>query len=280
MVCSYFARDAHDIAHTPPTDLFWFSGFFILYYMFQMFRSGVKEAAKWDKTVTTGPNGRVTTTMRHRETGQTFTTEEFEDADERSGRNAASGAAGAAPGTATSGQQPTTALTIDTWLHCQIGRREPQRSGEFHSRTRVDGREYKFVAHIDTGNSADTVMPARMFDVLFPLSPGSNTERPGLTYLGTTGIVGVTGHSQTLHKYGGMKVMFDGVRSRSGKRLVFTLDVTRSQGSSRDVPGTHGYHDFLVSNKDMKRLLDAHGHTIRVVRYEDFTARCKCGFYH
>ena len=66
----------HDIAPTPPTDMFWFSGFFIYYYIGKWFLSGAKEAAKWDTTVTTGPNGRVTTTMRHRETSQTFTTED------------------------------------------------------------------------------------------------------------------------------------------------------------------------------------------------------------
>ena len=43
------------------------------------------------------------------------------------------------------------------------------------------------------------------------------------------------------------------------------------------VPGVYQYHDLLVSNVDMKRLLDAHGHLIRVVSYEHFktTSRCR-----
>ena len=46
------------------------------------------------------------------------------------------------------------------------------------------------------------------------------------------------------------------------------------------VPGKRGYHDLLVSNQDMKRLLDEHGHRIKVVDYNDFVHSCPCGYYH
>ena len=239
--------------------LFWCSGFWMFFYGAKLLQWQAVEAMKWDTTTTRTSDGRTITTMRHRETGQTFTTEEVDEPQHTY-----------APPPA-GGQQGT--LTIDSWTHCQIGRHEPHRRGEFHSRTRVGGWEYKLVAHVDTGNSADTVMSAKMFDMLFPLKSGSRTDRPGLTYLGTSTIVGATGHSQVLQKYGGLRVMFGGVRSSRGKPLVFTMDVTRRHDDSTWVPGAHQYWDLLVSNQDMKRLVDSHGHTVRVVQYETLAAK-------
>ena len=151
-------------------------------------------------------------------------------------------------------------------------------------------------------------MASAMFDTLYPLKPGSTTERPGLKYLGVTTIVGVTGDSQSRHrplfprpcctliqihaptshnqptacltalqKYGGLRGLFDGVKSKNDQRLVFTIDVLRRHDDPKYAPGVYQYHDLLVSNVDMKRLLDAHGHLIRVVSYEHFktTSRCR-----
>ena len=164
--------------------------------------------------------------------------------------------------------------TIDTWLHCQIGK--SNRHGHFTEKTRVEGRVYKLVAHIDTGNSATTSLSAKMFDFLFPLQRGSQTKRVGVKYVGKVQIVGATGHVQTVPKYSGMKILFDGVKSHKGKRLQFTMDVTRRHDDNQYVPGAYGYHDLLVSSHDMKRLLDAHGHTIRVVDYQSFRSTCSC----
>ena len=83
-----------------------------------------------------------------------------------------------------------------------------------------------------------------------------------------------------VQKYGGMKVVFDGVLSRNGKQLVFTMDVIRRHDDKDFVPGKRGYHDLLVSNQDMKRLVDEHGHRIKVVDYDDFVHSCRCGYYH
>ena len=241
--------------------LFWCSGFWVFFYGAKLLQWKAVEATKWDTTTTRTSDGRTTTTMRHRETGQTFTTEEVDEPKHTPY---------AAP---SAGKRQQGTLTIDSWTHCQIGRHEPHRRGEFHSRTRVGGWEYKLVAHVDTGNSADTVMSAKMFDMLFPLKSGSRTDRPGLAYLGTSTIVGATGHSQVLQKYGGLRVMFGGVRSSRGKPLVFTMDVTRRHDDSTWVPGAHQYWDLLVSNQDMKRLVDSHGHTVRVVQYETLAAK-------
>ena len=223
--------------------------------MFKLLWLVETEGGKWELAVTQS-NGMMIRTWRHKETGQTFTTEEEADDD----RRAEGAPAAAAP------------LTIDSWVHCKIGHGDPSRAGQFHSKTRVNGLEHRLVAHVDTGNSADTTMSASMFDVFFPLNRGSSYERQGLRYLGTANIRGVTGHVQTLQKYGGLRVMFDGGRSAKGGRLVFTMDVTRMMNDPANVPGTHGYHDLLVSNRDMKRLLDGFGHTVRVVDYSRFAA--------
>jgi len=111
-----------------------------------------EESRKWDKRVTRS-SGVITTTWTHRETRQTMTTEEaLPTGDAR---------------------PPQPALTIDTWVNCKIGQ-APPRASEFHTKTRVNGQEHKLVAHINTGNLANTVMSARVFDTFFPLiqAPG------------------------------------------------------------------------------------------------------------
>ena len=50
------------------------------------------------------------------------------------------------------------------------------------------------------------------------------------------------------------------------------MEVIRGADDPTNVPGAPGrdYHDLLVSNKDMCDLLRLHGHTIKVVSYQDF----------
>ena len=237
--------------------LFWCSGFFFFYYLFKLSTWAIGENAKWDRKVVL-KDGWIITTFRNRETGQIFTTEEQEENRPDGDQNQAK-----------AGKSGT--LTIKSWVHCKI---LSGHSGKFKSRTRVDGRDHRLIAHIDTGNSADTKMAAYMFDAFFPLQPGSRTERKGLVYRGTTMIRGVTGHTQKLQKYSGLKVEFDGVTSARGRRIIFTMDVIRSHDDAKEIPGADFYHDLLVSNKDTKRLLDEHGHTVQVVDYSLFRASC------
>jgi len=135
-------------------------------------------------------------------------------------------------------------------------------------------------AHVDTGNQAETVFSAKIFDFLFPLTEGSKTERCGLQYKGLAKITGVTGHTKVLQRYSGVKVKFDGVASRQGKILEFQgLNVMRGHDNT-DSPGKNGYHDLLVSARDMQLLLEVYGHTIAVVDYELFKRSCNCKLYH
>jgi hypothetical protein len=167
--------------------------------------------------------------------------------------------------------------TISTWVHCEIYFPKKQK---YERGVKVASREYRFTAHVDTGNSADTTISAKVFDYLYPPLAPNSYERQGLKFEGLTTIVGATGHEQTRPKYSGMKVQFDGVRSKSGKALAFKMDVTRRHDDKDYVPGKYGYHDLLVSNRDMKLLLEKHGHTIKVVDYNDFVRNCRCKCYH
>lgn len=200
---------------------YWFSGMFIFHYIYKGFASMIeahqKEAQNWDVKIVGGIYRRY-----NRVTGQTIE-EEYDVPAQRPLRPA-----------------------IKTWLHCAIydNQNIPQHAHK--------GR--RFVAHVDTGNSATTAITKRTFDAMYPgglgaVRKGSQTEMT---------IRGVTGNTKTCPVYE-IKYELHGVVGPNNKPLRVTDDAI--------VLDAYRDFDILISAKDMQIFCDTFHYVIMPVTH-------------
>jgi hypothetical protein len=108
----------------------------------------------------------------------------------------------------------------------------------------------RFIAHVDTGNLANTVISKAAFDALFPGGRGA-------VFKGLQCIRGVTGHTE-FQQVVEIRYELDGVVGRSQKQLRVSVDANITDHSNGD-------YDILISTKDMKIFHDDFGYVIQPV---------------
>ena len=238
---------------------FFGTGFFVLYYFGEFLSDAAvnhaKESEKWDRTVVAS-NGRTVITWTNRETGQKqeHVSEEVDDkVDDDLGYSVPP----AAPPAASAGPPPAPLpKRIKTWVYCQF----MDHSGSLKSfKTLTGGLRTRFVAHVDTGNQANTLISQHLFDMLYPGGQGSVRK-------GHQTIVGATGHSQTLPVYT-IQYCLDGVVSPNGKKLKMNVDAVVQPPTATALLGIE---DILLSTKDMQMLYKQFGYVIQPVDRNDF----------
>ena len=108
----------------------------------------------------------------------------------------------------------------------------------------------KLVAHLDTGNSAKTVIYKDVFDYLFP-----NAGKP----LGYDTIRGVTGVPVRLPIYN-IQYTLEGVKSQNGSQLKVSCNAL-VQARRENISYDPTDYDLLLSSKDLA-LFGNYGYTI------------------
>jgi hypothetical protein len=203
---------------------YWISGIFIFHYIYKgvagMIEAQQKEARNWDVKRVGGISR-----MYNRVTGQTIE-EEYDVPAQRPLRPA-----------------------IPTWLHCAIydNQNIPQHAHK--------GR--RFVAHVDTGNSASTTIAKRTFEAMHPGGLGA-------VYKGSQTIRGVTGERKTCPVYE-IQYQLHGVVGPNCRPLKVTVDAI--------ILDDNFLFDILISTKDMQIFCDTYHYVIKPVTYETFSAR-------
>lgn len=220
--------------------LFWGTGFFLYYYIYNFlymccnWGNAYNEKLKdWDLTIRI-ENGHKICTHYNRITGQKYETEVLEN-EKYVNRNHNK--------------------TIKTWIHCQLMNYE----GIWKANKTINGRKTRFIAHVDTGNQAHTLISKSVFDMLHPPHTVNKANFYGTKssiYRGDQTIIGATGDSQTLPVYT-IKYTLDEIVGNNGKTLMVSLDVIVS-------PVNLGC-DILISTKDMQIFLKEFGYTIEPI---------------
>ena len=141
---------------------------------------------------------------------------------------------------------PVFRRTIPTWTYCKLydSNHAPRSSfgGKYFSR--------RFVAHVDTGNRAQTVISKAAFQFLFP--GGKEAKHKGSQW-----IVGITGAMECLPLVE-ISYELDGVVGPNNRPLCVSLDALVHDHPSVD-------YDILISTTDMKIFHDRFGYVIQPV---------------
>jgi len=142
-------------------------------------------------------------------------------------------------------QQPIARGVIQTWKYCKLY------DNQHIPRSTFDGLflRRRFVAHVDTGNSATTAISKDALDALYP-------GGQGVVRKGTMRVQGVTGVPE-LFPLVEIRYELDGVVGPNNKPLCVSVDAI--------VTHTKFDHDILISAKDMKIFHDRYHYTIQVV---------------
>jgi hypothetical protein len=226
------------------TYLFYFTGFFLVYYPYIWMKASSEE---WD-TVERDVNGgtHVQRIMTNRRTGQRLE----ETVEKVRGRGSGSGSA---------------RKLIKTWLPCQL----VDEKDEIKSRKLKNGFKTRFIAHVDTGNAANTVIRKDVFDMLYP-----TPARRQCAYTGKTmTIIGVTGDSMTL-QIAKIKYRLDGVVGSNGRSLQCSVEAIVQDRALNACPYDF---DLLLAAKDVREFQD-HAkrsgclYEIDIIRKEHFIA--------
>lgn len=134
---------------------------------------------------------------------------------------------------------------IHTWEYCKLY--DNQHIPRSTLKSSFFGR--RFVAHIDTGNRACTVITREAFEALYPRGQGAVQK-------GTQCIRGFQGTTATLPLFE-IQYELDGVVGPNKKPLRVSVDAA--------VTDCQGDHDILISTQDMQIFHDRYGYTIQPV---------------
>ena len=148
-------------------------------------------------------------------------------------------------------QQPLGRGVIQTWKNCKLYNKQ-----KLPQSFKLNGQ--RFVAHVDTGNNAYTVITKEAFQELYP--GGSGAVKKGVRC-----IRGATGLSEDVRAVE-IQYELDDVVGPSNKPLRVTVDAI--------VMDRKGDFDILISTKDMQVFHDRFGFVIQPVSRDHFL---RCG---